>query len=177
MELVSSLPEGQSPPAMPVPADYKRPTPHSMDLLVLSHFPQVCRAAQMAHLDQNPLLLPRHKTRRSLDVPVHRIRQHGREECRLARTQARGGLVIELAGCGLDSVYAAAELRDVEVHLEDALFRPQRLELHGEVGLDPFTHEVAARPEKEVPRHLLRDGARAAQSPAALGRAHRAANG
>src|SRR6185437_687202 len=38
--------------------------PCAIHLLVLSYFLEVCRAAEIAHLSQNPLLLPCHETRR-----------------------------------------------------------------------------------------------------------------
>src|SRR5690348_5423228 len=97
----------------------------SMDLLL--RLLEVRRAAEMADLREDPLLLPQHEARRPRDVPAHRVRQHGREQRRLARREACRRLVIEAAGGCLDAVDTAAELGDVEIDLEDALLRPQGL--------------------------------------------------
>src|SRR5579872_896882 len=98
---------------MPVPGHYMRRTWRANDLSVLSYFPQVSGPTQIAHLRQDPLLLPCHEARWPVRVPVYRVRQHGREQRRLAAREARGGLVIEAARGRFDAVDPAPELRDV----------------------------------------------------------------
>src|ERR1700753_2689133 len=68
---------------------------------------------------------------------------------------------------GFDSIHAFAELCDVEIRLEDALFRPHRLDEHGEVGFQGFADE-ATIPKEQVFRDLLGDRAGAAKLLAVL---------
>ena len=76
------------------------------------------------------------------------VRQHRREQRRLGGTQAQGRLVPEALGCRLDPVDAVTELRDVQVHLQNALLGPQRLDQHREVCLEPLAHEAVPGPQE-----------------------------
>ena len=137
---------------------------------------QVCRTAEVRHLLEGPVALGEHIAGRRIDVQAPRIGQHHREQRALRARQPQRALMEEVARGGLDAVDAAAELDDVQIHLEDALLRPQGLDHDREHGLEALAHEAAARPEEQVLRHLLRDGAGAAQLVAALMRAHRLAD-
>jgi hypothetical protein len=81
--------------------------------------------------------------------------------------QPRRALAEVHIGGSADTEHAASELGDVQVHLEDALLRPQRLDEHGEVGLQAFSEPTLPRPQEEVLRDLLRDRARATHALAA----------
>jgi hypothetical protein len=65
-------------------------------------------------------------------------------------------------GGGLGTVDAGAELGDIEIHLEDALLAPQRLDQDGERGLDALAEVTTARPQEQILGDLLRDGRSAA---------------
>jgi hypothetical protein len=68
----------------------------------------------------------------------------------------------------LDTVRAAAELGDVEVHLEDALLAPGQLYHDGDAGLETLAKPALPGPQEQVLGDLLRDRAGAAHAPAAL---------
>src|ERR1700683_53081 len=134
---------------------------------------QIGRAAQIRHLLQGPVALCQNVARRCIDLEAQRIGQYDREQRALLACEARGGLVEEVARGRLDAVNAATELHDVQVHLEDALLRPHGLDHDRKHGLKALAHEAAARPQEQVFRHLLGDGAGAAQLAAALVSAYR----
>src|SRR5262249_9417580 len=102
------------------------------------------------------------------DAGLVRGRQDPREARGLVGAElARGPAEVEPARRA-DAEDAGAELREVQVDLEDAPLRPQRLDPQREPRLEALAHPAAARPEEEVLRDLLRDRARAAQAPRVL---------
>ena len=108
---------------------------------------------------------------------LHRVGQHGGQQRRLRGSQRTGVLVPEALRGGLYPVDAVAELRDIQVHLENALLGPAGLDKHREVRLQTLAHEGVAGPQEQILGHLLRDRARAAQVLALLAGAHCRADG
>jgi hypothetical protein len=71
-------------------------------------------------------------------------------------------------GSSADAEHAASELGDVQVHLEDALLRPQRFDEHREVRFQALAQPTLLRPQEQILRDLLRNRARAAYAATAL---------
>src|ERR1700722_17424646 len=111
---------------------------------------QIRRAAQVGHLLQRPVALRQHVVRRRVDLEAQWIGQHHREQRALLAREVRGSLVEEVARGRFDAVNAAAELHDVQIHLEDAFLGPQGLDHYREHGLEALAHEAAARPQEQV---------------------------
>jgi len=74
------------------------------------------------------------------------IRQDRSQRGRFTRRQARGGDVKKLLCGRLDAINAGSELRDVEIGLEDAFLRPQRLEQYREPCLQSLAQVAFAGP-------------------------------
>ena len=92
-----------------------------------------------------------------------RVRQHGRQQRRLTWAELRRVPAEMRPRRRLCAIDAAAPFDEVEVELEDALLAQQRLDDHGEIGLGALAQIAAARPQQQVARELLADGAGAAQ--------------
>src|ERR1700683_1283063 len=137
---------------------------------------QIGGTAQRAHLRQDLLVPLEQVMRGQIRVKQVRVRQHGREQRRLRGAQVQRRGVPEALCRRLHPVDAVAELGDVQVDLQDALLGPQGLDEYGEVRLEPLADEAWPGPQKQVLRHLLRDGARAAQPFAMLAGAYRLAD-
>src|ERR1700694_5899847 len=103
---------------------------------------QVPGAAQAAHLAENPVAPRRRVAGTPVDAQAQRIRQHRGQQRGLRGAQAPRGLVPETLRRGLHAVDAVTELRNVQIHLENPLLGPQRLDQHGEVGLKGLPHEA-----------------------------------
>src|SRR5688572_32144660 len=95
-----------------------------------------------------------------MDLHPARAREHRGEQCRIARSQACGALAEEALARGLDAPGATSELRDVQIDLEDPLLAPGELDQDRKAGFETLAKPGLPRPEKQVLRHLLRDGAR-----------------
>ncbi len=76
--------------------------------------------------------------------------------------------VEEAFGGRLGAVGAVAELRDIQIDLEDAPLRPEALDEQREVSLEALAEIAAAGPQIQILRHLLADGAGAAHAVAVL---------
>src|SRR5690242_9527658 len=106
-----------------------------------------------------------------------RVREHGGEHRGLLTRESRGRFMEVRFRGGLHAIHPAAEFRDVEIDLEDALFRPECLDQHREPRFESLANEAPAGPQKEILRDLLSERAGAAQPLAALARAHRLPDG
>src|SRR5688572_27420632 len=87
--------------------------------------PDETAPAKLVHLPQNPLLPLAHvRSWRFHPVPS-RIRQHRREDRRFLAVESRCGLAEVMLSCGLDTVNAVAEFRNVQVRFQDSPFVPE----------------------------------------------------
>src|SRR5262245_52351120 len=129
---------------------------------------QVGRPAQPARRAQDALGAGADGGGGSVDAQPGRVRQDGRQQRGVLGIERRGGLPEEALARRLHAEDARAELREVEVDLEDAALRPERLDPDREPRLEPLAQPAAARPEEEVLGHLLADRAGAAHAAAAL---------
>src|SRR5271156_909357 len=59
----------------------------------------------------------------------------------------------------LGTIRAVAELRDIQIDLEDAPLRPEAFDEQREVRLEALAEIAAAGPKIQILRHLLADGA------------------
>src|SRR5580704_12717068 len=97
-----------------------------------------------------------------------RIRQHGGEGRGVAARQARRREMEEAFRGRLGAIRTVAELRDIQIDLEDAPLRPEALDEQREVGLETLAEKAAAGPQIQILRHLLADGAGTAHAVAML---------
>lgn len=58
-----------------------------------------------------------------------------------------------------NTVYAGTELGDIQIHIQDALLRPDKLDDKCQPGFYGFAHEMLVRPQKQVLGYLLAYGA------------------
>src|SRR5690554_5858895 len=88
-------------------------------------------------------------------APVARIGQHGGEQACLACREVgcAGAEMMPRRRFGAED--ADAPFHAVEVDLENALLWPQQFDQGGEPGFQALPGPAAARPEKQVLRHLL----------------------
>src|SRR5262245_32335782 len=101
---------------------------------------QVDGRREPLHVAEDPGLALQHVRSRVHDAGVRRRRQHGRERGGLGAREARVILAEVDPARRLDAPDAAAELRAVEVDLEDPALRPEELDPHGEPGLEALAH-------------------------------------
>src|ERR1700735_5088771 len=91
------------------------------------HQTKIALVLERAHLSQNPVAPLGDIARRPIGMQAIGVRQERSQHSRLARRQARGGDVKKFLCGRFHAINAWAELRNVEISLEDALLRPQRL--------------------------------------------------
>src|SRR5580704_3868525 len=108
-----------------------------------------------SHLSQDPIAPLRDIARRPIGMQTFRVWQHRGEERCLGRRQSSGGRMKELLRRRLDPIDPGSELHDVEIGLEDALFRPQHLEQYREPRLQSLAQVASAWPQKQILRQLL----------------------
>jgi len=90
---------------------------------------------------------------------VLRVRQDGGEHGAIGAREAACGLVEESLRGGFRAVSTVAELRDIQVHLQNAPLGPQALDQDREVGFEALAKIAASGPEEEILCDLLADGA------------------
>lgn len=79
-----------------------------------------------------------------IDLVEFRAGEDSGEEGCLVGSQGAGGLVEKVLAGGFYAVDLGAELGDVEVNFEDALFRPHPFDEDGEPGFEGFAEEAAS---------------------------------
>ncbi len=135
-----------------------------------SSFPaQIRRSAELLRLSLDPGDTTLHIGTRLVDAKTPRVRQYGGQTRGLVRGQRAGRLAEIHLARGRRAVDAVAELGHVQIDLENALLRPAQFDQHGEVRLEPFAHEAAPVPEKQIFRGLLADRTRTTQTLAVFG--------
>lgn len=87
------------------------------------------------------------------------IGQCGGYQRALGACEVDGLLVEMMLRTSLHAVDAIAHLYGVEIDFHDALLAPHQFDEKGEVCLKPLAHPTAARPQEDILRRLLRDGA------------------
>jgi len=126
--------------------------------------PDIGDAAQLDHLLKYPGAAFLHICRRRTGLQAQRFGQDGSQKRRLLGPEVRRRLP-EIAPTGrLETKYPIPQLHDVQIYFEDAALGPGKFDHRGEIGLEAFAHEAAARPQKHVFGHLLRNRAGTAQA-------------
>src|SRR5688500_2935381 len=106
---------------------------------------QVARAAETAHLREDPVTARHYIVRRRLHLEGDRIRQHGSQGRAFVPAQSRRRQAIEALACGFHAVDAITELRHVQIHLEYPFLRPGELDEQREIRFDTFARVEIGR--------------------------------
>src|SRR6516162_3413727 len=90
-----------------------------------------------------------------------RVWQNGCEQCGLFCSQSSCRFVKIMFCGGFNSEDAVAELNDVQVGFQNAVFSPARLQKNSKISFQAFANPVLVRPQEEILCGLLRYGTRA----------------
>ena len=99
-------------------------------------------------------------------TPVARVGQYGGQLAVLLAREVFGVDAKVMLRRGLCAKHPFIPFGAIEVHLKDPLLGPQQLNQPGKPGFEPFAQPTAARPQKQVFRHLLAQRAGAAHGAA-----------
>src|SRR5690606_2170408 len=125
-------------------------------------------AAQLPGLLPDPSAALQRMGRWAGGAPAARVGQYGGQLSGLLVGQYASGYPKVMLRCGADTEHALIPLDDIQIHLENPLFGPERFDGQGEPGFETFAQPAAIGPEKQVFRHLLTQSTGPAQTAAAL---------